>query len=75
MKRSRHKSQNKDTSYKGSGISHPMDDLGAIEEEDILGLGGNTDSIIMTSDNKKNDTFADRAGSQSLLANKTMHET
>ena len=52
-----------------------MDDLGAIEEEDILGLGGNTDSIIMTSDNKKNDTFADRAGSQSLLANKTTHET
>jgi hypothetical protein len=60
---------------KSAGVSHPMDELGAIEEEDLLGLGGNADSMIISSDNKKNDTFADRAGSQSLLANKTMHET
>jgi hypothetical protein len=35
----------------------------AIEEEDLLGLGGNADSMIISSITKRIETFADRAGS------------
>jgi hypothetical protein len=42
-----------------SGMAHPMDELGAIEEEEVAGLNANgTDSILLTSESKPRDHSA-----------------